>query len=191
VAERCVISYSIWGNDVRYLGGMMENLRLAPSVYPGWEVRVYLPEKHPLRLPIKQAGGVPVGCKMDKRYGMWQGLYWRMRVALDETVDRWIARDADDPLRHPQAACVKEWMESGKSYHIIHNRPTQWRPVLGGLWGGVHSPWLRGVLDSWGIHDAYGSDENMLQLHVWPRIKDDCLCHGFSTKWAEGKPIAG
>jgi hypothetical protein len=40
--ERRYIGLSIYGVKGRYWEGLHENLRLAPTVYPGWRVRLYI-----------------------------------------------------------------------------------------------------------------------------------------------------
>jgi hypothetical protein len=37
-----VIAYGLYGADARYTVGVLRNAQLAPLVYPGWKVRVYL-----------------------------------------------------------------------------------------------------------------------------------------------------
>jgi Tfp pilus assembly protein PilF len=37
-----VITYSLWGNDERYIVPLLENLKLAPHLFPGWTIRIYI-----------------------------------------------------------------------------------------------------------------------------------------------------
>ena len=37
-----VISFSIWGNGYRYLGGALQNVELAKHFYPEWVSRFYI-----------------------------------------------------------------------------------------------------------------------------------------------------
>lgn len=36
-----VIAFCLYGSDPQYVQGMLENIKLAPDIYPGWKVRVY------------------------------------------------------------------------------------------------------------------------------------------------------
>ena len=36
-----VVSYSLYGSDVRYLGGMMSSIHQARRALPGWITRIY------------------------------------------------------------------------------------------------------------------------------------------------------
>lgn len=36
-----IISFCLYGRDPFYVQGMLENIRLAPQIYPGWQVRIY------------------------------------------------------------------------------------------------------------------------------------------------------
>ena len=42
-----VISYGLYGKSPRYTIGVLRNAQLAPLVYPGWKVRVYLDSSVP------------------------------------------------------------------------------------------------------------------------------------------------
>ncbi|HPC77997.1 MAG TPA: hypothetical protein PK811_06665, partial [bacterium] len=44
-------------------------------------------------------------------------------------------RDTDSRLNPREADAVEEWIESGKSFHIMRDHPQHNVPICGGMWG--------------------------------------------------------
>ena len=42
-----IISYSLWGTDLKYLVGAQRNADLIDKIYPGWTGRFYIAETTP------------------------------------------------------------------------------------------------------------------------------------------------
>jgi len=65
-----VLSYSLWIDDPKhprktkpsraYVGGLVENAKLAPEIYPGWVVHTYLCDKIAHMKPALEDLGVKV-----------------------------------------------------------------------------------------------------------------------------------
>jgi hypothetical protein len=64
-------------------------------------------------------------------------MFWRFLVADDDSVDRFIVRDADSRLNAREAAAVLEWVQSGSSCHIMRDHPNHVQIMNGGMWGGT------------------------------------------------------
>ena len=53
-----IISYGLYGANPRYVVGVLRNAELAPLVYPGWKVRVYLDRTVPAEArPLVKTSG--------------------------------------------------------------------------------------------------------------------------------------
>lgn len=146
-----LISMSLWGSDPLYIGGFVENARLASVVYPGWRLRVYADSealeallergfepdaegrwrqpRHP------EAGEFEVVVRSADRSDS-EGLFWRFEPADDASIERVIVRDADSRLNAREATAVQAWIDSGLTLHLMrdHQDHAGW-PVMGGMWG--------------------------------------------------------
>ncbi|KAL3929819.1 MAG: hypothetical protein SGPRY_001796, partial [Prymnesium sp.] len=176
-----VISYGLYGEDTRYTYGVIRNAQLAPLVYPGWKVRVYLDRSvpRPIVAQLERLGAQLV--KMDDKSvsGGIGGMFWRFLVASDPGVDRFIVRDSDSRLNPRERLAVEEWISSGHRIHSLRDHPNHDRPLNGGMWGGVRGtvPDMKDLVAAWSNRDAYMGDLDFLNQKVWPRIKGSQISH--------------
>ena len=93
------ISFSLYGKDDRYTIGAIENAKLAPKIYPGWQVYIYHDNSVPdatltelSSFPHVRLFNVSVSlAKTNSRA-------WRFMVALDPNISAYIIRDIDSRL---------------------------------------------------------------------------------------------
>jgi hypothetical protein len=179
--ENRVISFGLWGNDRRYTVGLKRNLELIREYYPGWTMRVYHDNEH-----LEGAPGLEM-IYVGKADGCI-GLYWRFRVAYDDTVDRWIVMDLDSRPNARCARATKEWIGSGKPFHVIRDHKRHRKPIMGCYFGGV-----KGVVPNWeelmsewmktcdpGKRKRgryFKTDQFFLKKKIWPLVKDRCIAH--------------
>lgn len=175
-----VISYSLWGNDSKYVEGLVENLKLSPIIYPDWKVRVYIDDSVDITLMKnlqKQYPNLQVNVVMDKR-GPYYGMYWRFFVNNDSTVDRFIVRDLDSRLNWRERAAVDEWIASGKDFHIMRDHPHHVYKIQGGMWGGVANKIdLIDAMNKHALYDRYCCDQNWLSSIIYDIIRDNVIVH--------------
>lgn len=60
--------------------------------------------------------------QQEQAYGSKFGMIHRFTVAADTTVDRYIVRDVDSRLNYRERFAVEEWIQSGKSIHIMRDQ---------------------------------------------------------------------
>mmetsp|Transcript_29550 Transcript_29550/g.87531 ORF Transcript_29550/g.87531 Transcript_29550/m.87531 type:complete len:488 (-) Transcript_29550:53-1516(-) len=157
-----VVSYSVFGNDTRYLRPLLHNAAvLVPRHYPGWQMRVYHDSTVPhdviarlrnfthVRL-VDVGDAVAVAGKeeplLPSEWTEWlpgiNPLTWRFLAASDPQVDRYVVRDADSLVGPREREAVSEWIESGRPFHVMHDHPRHYRwsgkniTMLAGMWGG-------------------------------------------------------
>lgn len=179
--RRDVISFSLWGDQPRYLRGTLRNVLLAPDIYPGWTVQLHVDPSVPddFRLLIQRLGAEvvlhPAGQPLRKK------LCWRFAAANDPTVGRFLVRDADAVISTREALAVLQWVESGRHFHVMRDWWSHTDLMLAGMWGGV-----AGVLPDLGaLLDAYRStsaetpniDQWFLRDRVWGMVSRSCLVH--------------
>lgn len=172
-----VISLSIWGTDPAFIRGATENIHLAKLYYPGWQVRIYCREDVP---EDSRAAFVKAGADVHvirKERGAWDGLFWRFYPIWDYTVTHTISRDCDSRVNPREAAAVREWLVSGQLFHTMHDHYQHITPILGGMFGCLHWPEMRTLLDQWTKFDAKGDDQLWLEDKVWPLVKGKTVAH--------------
>ena len=182
--ERCVISFGVYGADEYYLQGALRNIELARKFYPGWSVRFYtddqgsLPPSYVEQLSTEISEVVPVSLVE----GAIAGMFWRLLVANDPDVDRFIVRDIDSSLGGRERAAVEEWIASRRKFHVFRDAPVHNVPIVGCCWGAVGGalPYIavEGLIRSGRVDHlmkAKGGDQDFLALYVWPLIADEDL----------------
>ena len=183
---KCVISYGLYGDNPKYIEGALENVRLVPTVFPGWVARMYhdssVPQASLDKLRAAGAELLLVDSAKEKMSGNIAGMFWRFLVAEDDSVQRFIVRDSDSRLNPREAAAVNEWIASGYSVHTIRDHPNHDRPLNGGLWGGVRGSvkHVRRLITESSL-SGYGADLSFLVDKVWPSIQYDQMGHDAYT----------
>ena len=185
--KNCVLSYSLYGANPRYIDGALANAKLYKIVYPWWKMRVYYDKSVPQKI-VKRllAEGVDmrnvVHLKLNK-------MSWRFLAASDS--DRACYRDIDSRLSQREKAAVDEWVKSQKKYHIMRDHPSHTLfPMSGGMWCSQNIPDMPQLLAKIS-NQKYLEDMNFLNRVIWPRAQKSLLQHdSFSCdKFGETKPF--
>lgn len=172
---------------------MVRNIELAPQLYPGWDVIVYLhPDtpRFPVSIPVMEYTEIIV---MDHSHELFEHpMLWRFLVADNPTVERFIVRDADSRLSTREADAVKEWISEDTILHVMRDHPAHAQPVLGGLWGAMwhrndwEAPSMLGLIREYLAtpegqrphrRGTYAEDQDFLHTKIWPWAKYSCTQH--------------
>jgi tetratricopeptide (TPR) repeat protein len=189
--EQNVIAFSLFGDGERYCRGAIANAKACPFIYPGWRCRFYVDVSVPDELrrqlgengaDVLLVGGLPAAAF---------GTFWRMMVANDPAVDRYLVRDADSVINVRERVAVDEWIESGRHFHIMRDQVLQSELVLAGMWGGVAGafPALLEEIQAF-VRDAQQSrgrtaDQEFLRERLWPTIRQSVLVHDSQFAFGE------
>ncbi|XP_050698215.1 uncharacterized protein LOC126986287 [Eriocheir sinensis] len=195
--EQKVVSYSLFGafpsayhRGIEVLAGQVRD------AYPGWAMRVYhdldvseRPQRDWLcalacqhtHLDFCHAARLPGGVG-DVRGSV--GSVWRAAVLGDPLVNLFMLRDADSPILTREVEAVREWLSSGKCYHLMRDSPHHDQAVMAGLWGGCggwHAealPRLRRQLFRWAPRRAPLSEDQLaINMLLWPLIRRNHTAH--------------
>lgn len=133
---RKVISYSLWGNNPKYVIGAIENAKQAPEYYPGWDTRFYVGKNTDSSVihHLSRIGSHVDIRVMPDENPSWSGMFWRF-YPIDEPDTIFISRDCDSRLSEREFAAVQQWLDSDKTYHIMRDHPAHDIEILGGMWG--------------------------------------------------------
>jgi hypothetical protein len=186
-----IVSFSLYGNLPIYTEGALRNAELVRKFYPGWDARFYVdrtvPEEVVCALRKREAEIVPV----EKNRGPTYGRFWRMFVAADANVERFLVRDCDSRLNSRETAAVDEWIASGFSFHLMRDSIHHRTRMLGGMWGGVGGILkdIEALIDAWGEYAKQGDCDRFVSEVIYPIIADDYICHDSWGHFADAKPF--
>tara|TARA_Y100000034_G_scaffold76405_1_gene91818 strand:- start:5538 stop:6191 length:654 start_codon:yes stop_codon:yes gene_type:complete len=183
-----LITFSLWGYDLKYLRGAIKNAELAKEIYPGWLCRFYIGTNTPYGTihELKKFDNVQVVEKNE--IGDWRGMFWRFEPASEDGVEAMISRDTDSRLSLREKAAVDEWLASDKGFHIMRDHPYHKFPVLGGMWGAKTGtiPNMKELIDNWDQKNVYGTDYEFFAGCITPNITNNVLVH---DEFFGGKPF--
>ena len=174
-----IISYSLFGDNLKYTYGAVHNSKLIKEFFPDWKMRIYYQNIDKNIKDQIDPDTELIDMKNDPLYGM----VWRFYVADDPTVSNYIIRDLDDRLNKNDSLIINDWMKSEKNFHIIRAIP-QHKIMPGGMWGGKKNLPIREKLlyfNKIKTLKVYGDDENFLKYHIYPFIRKDCIVYGFGS----------
>ena len=178
-----IISYSLWGNNPRYIAPLLENLKILPHLFPAWTIRVYIDKSVPndVMSQLKRNGADLVAKASQRDAPFYSRLLWRFEVANDSTVQRFLVRDADSLLTVKERIAVDAWLKSNAYFHMMRDFYTHTDLMLAGMWGGVGNilPDLQKVWRDYRSEFVQGrtADQRLLSDMVWPTVSQSCLIH--------------
>src|SRR5436309_2884798 len=94
-----IISFSLYGSLPLYTVGAVKNAELVHKIYPDWTARFYIDGTvpHETVAALRDRGAQVISVDAENRGPMY-GRYWRLWVAAEPEVDRFIVRDVDSRL---------------------------------------------------------------------------------------------
>jgi hypothetical protein len=187
-----ILSYSLWGNDPRYLVGALRNIDGQRRFYPGWTCRFYVDEetmdRHSMLMFTLENAGAEVVPMIPGVPKMMQ----RFLVADDPEVERFCVRDCDSRLSEREAQAVEAWIGSDLILHIMRDHPAH-QVMPGGMWGATwrrsnwEAPRMRQLIYGWMNNakadvNTYQRDQDFLAHCVFPWAQHSCLAHDSSRR---------
>jgi hypothetical protein len=175
-----VISYSLYGKDLRFMVGAIKNAQLAQMFFPDFTVRYYVGASVPtwvrstldLFMDVEQ-----VEVDMPENH---LSKLWRFQAILDPEVDVVLSRDVDARLGLREAYAHKQFLESDFGFHIIRDHPTGHNWFISAGMFAVKTA-KAGVffeeMMTTPFSDIYTQDQVFLTEKIYPHIAGDCLIH--------------
>ena len=176
-----VISYSLYGNQMRFLVGAIKNAELAQRFFPGFTVRYYYGRSVP-RWVLSTLNIFPHVelIKVDEPEDNIART-WRFMACTDMGVDVVLSRDVDARLSLREAEAHQEFMDSQFGFHIIRDHPTGHGYLISaGMFAMKTEKWgnlMHQLLTQHDFRDEYMADQNFMTGMFYPHIAGDCLVH--------------
>jgi hypothetical protein len=186
------ITFSLWGAIPMYTIGMIKNAELSKTIYPGWKLCVYY-KNIPQEILSKLHTFEHV-LLIDASTSILPGQFWRFVPPVD--YEYMIVRDTDSRLSLRESTAVTEWIQSGKTLHIMRDHPHHGAEILAGMWGikRDNSFNLKNECDQFVATQRgagqFNRDQIFLKTCVYPNYKDNQLAHdSCHTSFSHSKPF--
>lgn len=127
-----LISFSLFGNDPKYVKGLFKNLELKSHVYKDWRAIVYY-DNSVSSETIKALSSYDLILRDMTHSGIFP-TSWRF-LAANEDCELFISRDTDSRINTREEQAVHEWEQSGKELHIMRDHPHHGCAIMAGMWG--------------------------------------------------------
>lgn len=175
-----VISFSLWGDNLMYWKGALENIKLAKIYYPDFICKFYIDKNSKKELADTIIGDNVETVMVDSK-DSFHGMFWRFWAAADSEVDIFLSRDTDSRITQREVHAVQEWANSDKDFHIMRDHPYHGVPILGGMWG-CRNGIMREIgliqkIEEWNQFYRKGIDQDFLGTQIYPLIKDRAFEH--------------
>lgn len=178
-----VFSFSIYGDDKKYLLGLLKNIEIIREHYPDFHIFIYADKN--------------LNEEYKKKYQSYDNVKYmeferenhslmcnRFFAIDDDEVEVAFIRDADSRIHERDRWCINEFLKSDKLFHIIRDHRNHAMRIMGGMWGikkdcldinisDLHDFWFKKNK----TETIYRSDQNFLTDHIYPLIKNICLIH--------------
>ena len=178
-----VFSVCLWGKKEIYNIGAIRNADLCKKYYPNFEYWIYI---HKPTVPkktinkLRKRNNVKIIFKNDD-LDKCSPMSWRFESIDDKNVEIMLSRDIDTIILDREVVATNEWIQSGKTFHIMRDHPHHegWT-IFAGLFSTRKikslESWKK-ILDEKKFIKYHESDQDFLNFYIYPLIKDDCLIH--------------
>lgn len=184
-----LISFCAYGDSIKYILGLYDNITAAQSVYPGWDIRVYVPSCSYLKDKIKER--FPwVDVVVKEPIVSINARLWRFEAMWDNSYTHVIVRDTDSILTSREAGLVSQWIESGKSMHVIYDHPDHNAPMLSGMIGAKTSDMVRFADPCKEWYAKQGDDTQFLAACVYPYMHSILTHTSVENQCAKGDIVS-
>lgn len=184
-----VISYALYGSNPRYTINAIINAEICNELYPDWECRIYSDNTVPEKVLNKLKTFKNVNL-IDMTYSSYHHfpthhspkMFWRFMAYDDTNVDVVIFRDTDSYPSVRERDAVNQWLETGKSLHLMREvQPGHYSRIMGGMWGLRKTNKISSIVKSSASLGRQPTDQNYLTYSVYPLFENDKVVHDDSN----------
>jgi hypothetical protein len=167
-----LVSFSLYGNDAKYIVGALRNAELIQGLGSEWQAVFYLGADIPeeVKSELLTRGG-----QIRNWDPSWHknGMFWRFTAIQEFEFDFLIFRDVDSRISDRELKALDQWFKSRKTLHIMRDHPHHNALILGGMWGVTAA--IKSSVVNWNNVSLYGvqhgQDQVFLDREVYPFLK--------------------
>lgn len=174
-----VFSFSLWGAHDRYNKGALAVTDQVASMFPGYECWFYIHTSVPKEIvdALSAKSNVRVTI-MDSDLATSKPMMWRFHAIDHPQCEAMMPRDTDTRFYLREKFAIQQWLESGKTFHIMRDCPHHWERIMGGMFGTRKVDWSWfDKIAAWPQRGDRDYDQAFLKEIVYPLIKDDVIVH--------------
>ena len=178
-----VFSFCLFGDAEKYCKGLLKNIESIHTNFPEWYIWVYMGHGVPIHIieTLQKDSFVKI---IETHESGWVNMNYRFFPVDDATVEIAIVRDADSRVYDRDIACIQDFVESDKLFHIIRDHPNHAsHKIMAGMWGikqGLLSLKIQDMYNSWKIvHSSteFWNDMEFLDVCIYPKISYSLIVH--------------
>lgn len=171
-----IITFSLWGNDPKYLIGAIKNALLLDSIYPNFRGLFFIDANIDKKIinRIANIKNIDVIISNTDIHGK-HGAFWRFFPLFQQQYNGVpiLFRDVDSRLTIREYTETVKWLNSGKICHSIKDHPNDYQfTLMAGMWsiiGGKIELDYTSMLQ-WAKDLTYLTDQIYLANEVYPKI---------------------
>ena len=175
---RTVISFSLYGNVSKYIGGLIENCKNINKIYPNFWIYVYLGNDFDRSimdnkfLDIKNLEFIETGKSGH------EVMSYRFFTIDRPEVGIAFSRDADSEINERDQYCINRFIESSYMFQIIRDHPMHGLAILGGTWGikkGLLNFHIESIFNEYKLKNSinkFGNDQDFLCDIIYPLVRN-------------------
>lgn len=161
-----VFSFCLYGTESNYYTGLLENITIVREQFPDFEIYVYKGICDP-------SWELPSGVTIIET-GREGGINMFHRLLPLTFAEVGFTRDTDSRITDRDQWCIRQFLSSDRSYHVIRDHYYHKSKIMGGLFGWKN---LLSIPIDTNREFTYGDDEAFLASNVYPLIRDQLLVH--------------
>lgn len=177
---RTVISFSLYGNVQKYLGGLIENCQQINRIYPDFWIYIYLGNDFDKNMLDNKFDNIINIQFIETGKNGHEVMSYRFFAIDRPEVGIAFSRDADSRINARDQYCINEFLKSDKKFQIIRDSPSHGVEILGGMWGikkGIDIN-IQSLLEKFKVRNAtfkHGTDQDFLGEYVYPLVRNHAL----------------
>lgn len=176
-----IFSFSLYGNERKYVSGLLENISLITAQYPLWQIWVYI--GNDLNSLTKNTLSIHPNVKLiETGVDGYLTKFFRYFPIDDTDVDICLVRDADSRVNDRDTICISEFLNSDKLFHIIRDHPNHKHLIMAGMWGIKRGCLIESISELFILWKQdriidFWSDTTFLVECIYPRVSTQSCIH--------------
>ena len=161
---------------------MYKNIELVEKQFPEWWIYIWIGDGVPEDVILHLSEKEKVKLIPTHQSGL-MNMSYRFFSIDDPDVGIMCVRDADSRVTERDAACINEFVNSEKLFHIIRDHPNHHHTIMGGMWAikkGLLNGKLQDAFNLWKQqHTAteFWNDMDFLRSIFYPHVVPYAMIH--------------
>lgn len=173
---RTVITFSIYGNVEKYIGGLLKNCMKINKIYPIFWIYVYVGNDVDMGELTKKLNGIANLEYIQTGVSGHENASHRFFGIDRPEVGIMFSRDADSEINERDQYCIQRFIQSKFLFQIIRDHPQHGTEILAGMWGIKKGLLTQRIQDMFHVfknrHSSFvfGDDQLFLTNVIYPRV---------------------